>query len=287
MDSESLKSEPAVIQPMIILSDLDGTLLNHDDYTYDAAKPALEFLSKNDIPLILCSSKTSAEINPLRNDMGFEHCPAIVENGGGILKARAINFNSSSQHERLMKIVDLLPESSRLLFSGISSWPAEALQNHTALSTSELSLAIQRQYSEPGIWSGDEKSKHGFISSLKERGVVAHQGGRFLTLSFDSNKAVLAQEIIADYQSKQTELFTIAALGDAPNDIEMLELADIGIIIPNPAHSGIPTLAGESKWQIIRANEPGAAGWNSTLLTILNNSKNRRIKLKHNRCNNG
>jgi mannosyl-3-phosphoglycerate phosphatase len=273
MDSENLKSEPAVIQPMIVLSDLDGTLLNHDDYTYDAAKPALEFLRENDTPLILCSSKTSAEIIPLRADMGFERCPAIVENGGGILKAQSVNINSSSQHKRLMKIVDSLPESLRLLFCGISSWPAEALQKHTGLSTSVLSLAIQRQYSEPGIWSGDEKSKHAFISALKQKGIVAHQGGRFLTLSFDSNKAVLAQEIIADYQSKQTELFTIVALGDAPNDIEMLELADIGIIIPNPAHSGIPTLAGESKGQIIRANEPGAAGWNSTLLTILNNSK--------------
>jgi mannosyl-3-phosphoglycerate phosphatase len=272
---------------MIVISDLDGTLLNHDDYTYDAAKPALEFLREHDFPLILCSSKTSAEIIPLRGDMGFEHCPAIVENGGGILKAQAINFDSSPKHNRLMNVIDSLPESSRLLFSGISSWPAETLQKHTGLSTSALSLAIQRQYSEPGIWSGDEISKQTFISALKEKGVVAHQGGRFLTLSFDTNKAVLAQKIIADYQSKQTELLTIVALGDAPNDIEMLELADIGIIIPNQAHSGIPTLAGESKGQIIRANKPGAAGWNSTLLTILNNSKNRSIKLQHNRCTNG
>ncbi|MFT5597871.1 MAG: mannosyl-3-phosphoglycerate phosphatase [Chitinophagales bacterium] len=258
---------------MIVLSDLDGTLLNHDDYAYDAAKPALEALREHHISLILCSSKTSAEIIPLRSEMGFDNCPAIVENGGGILKARATNIASSSNHKRLMKVIDTLPEPSRLLFSGISSWPPETLQKYTGLSAGVFSLAIQRQYSEPGLWSGDERSKQTFISALKVKGVVAHQGGRFLTLSFDTNKAVLAQKIIADYQSEQTELLTIVAFGDAPNDVEMLELADIGIIIPNPAHNGIPTLAGESKGQIIRANEPGAAGWNSTLLTILNNSK--------------
>jgi mannosyl-3-phosphoglycerate phosphatase len=227
---------------MIVLSDLDGTLLNHDDYAYDAAKPALEALREHYIPLILCSSKTSAEIILLRGDMGFNDCPAIVENGGGILKKQATDMASSSKHKRLMNV------------------------------KSAVSLAIQREYSEPGLWFGDEKSKQEFISALKNKGVVAHQGGRFLTLSFDTNKAVLAKKIINEYQSKQTESLIIVALGDAPNDIEMLDLADIGVIIPNPAHHGIPTLAGELNGQIVRATKPGAAGWNSMMLTILNNS---------------
>ncbi|MFT5226537.1 MAG: mannosyl-3-phosphoglycerate phosphatase [Polaribacter sp.] len=257
---------------MIVLSDLDGTLLNHDDYAYDAAKPALEALREHYIPLILCSSKTSAEIILLRGDMGFNDCPAIVENGGGILKKQATDMASSSKHKRLMNVIDSLPESSRPLFSGISSWSAETFQKHTGLSKSAVSLAIQREYSEPGLWFGDEKSKQEFISALKNKGVVAHQGGRFLTLSFDTNKAVLAKKIINEYQSKQTESLIIVALGDAPNDIEMLDLADIGVIIPNPAHHGIPTLAGELNGQIVRATKPGAAGWNSMMLTILNNS---------------
>jgi mannosyl-3-phosphoglycerate phosphatase len=263
-----------VTLPMIILSDLDGTLLNHDDYAYHAAKPALEALRVNHIPLILCSSKTAAEIIPLRSEMGFHDCPAIIENGAGILKEQAMSMASLSTHKQLMDVINTLPESSRQLFSGISSWPVEALQQYTGLSKAALSLATQRQYSEPGLWSGDETSKQAFIAALKIKGVGAHQGGRFLTLSFKSSKAFMAQKIIADYQSNQTESLTIVALGDAPNDIEMLQLADIAVIIPNPAHTGIPTLVDESngRGQIIRANKPGAAGWNSMVLEILNDS---------------
>ena len=41
-----------------IFSDLDGTLLDHDTYGYEPARPALALLGRKNIPLILCSSKT-------------------------------------------------------------------------------------------------------------------------------------------------------------------------------------------------------------------------------------
>ena len=67
----------------IIFSDLDGTLLDSVDYSFAAALPALEAIRTQDVPLILCSSKTRAEIEVYRQRLNNEH-PFITENGGGI-----------------------------------------------------------------------------------------------------------------------------------------------------------------------------------------------------------
>ena len=55
--------------PLVVFSDLDGTLLDHDTYAWDAAKPALTRLALLGCPVILTSSKTAAEITVLQADM--------------------------------------------------------------------------------------------------------------------------------------------------------------------------------------------------------------------------
>ena len=49
-------------QNFIIFSDLDGTLLDHHTYSFENAQPALDLVKKNNIPLILVSSKTRMEM---------------------------------------------------------------------------------------------------------------------------------------------------------------------------------------------------------------------------------
>ena len=47
---------------IVIFTDLDGTLLHPKSYSFDAALPALNLIKEKKIPLVLCSSKTKAEI---------------------------------------------------------------------------------------------------------------------------------------------------------------------------------------------------------------------------------
>jgi len=60
------------------------------------------------------------------------------------------------------------------------------------------------------------------------------------------------------------------ALGDAPNDVEMLEAADHGVIVRNDDGPGLPPLAGETTGRITRTELAGPAGWNIAVLEILN-----------------
>ena len=68
---------------LIVFTDLDGSLLDSTTYSFKAATPALNALREQGIPLVLVSSKTRAEMEPLRQRLG--HCdPFIVENGGAV-----------------------------------------------------------------------------------------------------------------------------------------------------------------------------------------------------------
>ena len=55
------------------------------------------------------------------------------------------------------------------------------------------------------------------------------------------------------------------ALGDGPNDLEMIEAGDYGVIIPNPAGTSVQSEVDS----VIRAPSPGPAGWVASLSDIL------------------
>ena len=253
----------------MVFTDLDGTLLDHVDYSFEAALPALEFLANHDIPLVLCTSKTAAEILALRENPVLERCSAIIENGAGILPAGELRPQPDPDHERLMQLVDRLPAELRQSFSGFSNWSTDYLQQHTGLDADSAARAAQRDYTEPGLWLGSDDDRGRFLRALGELGIHAQQGGRFLTLGFGANKADRMREMIDRRREDTGDRVVSIALGDAPNDIDMLSQSDFGIIIPNPAHDGIEHIADESAGLIIRAESAGPSGWSKSLLTLL------------------
>ncbi len=257
------------IENMIVFSDLDGTLLDHQTYSHAEANAALDQLHQLNIPLILASSKTAAEIIPLRAELGFAHCEAIVENGSGILEGQDGTGDSEDKYQLIRQALDQLPPRLRCRYQGFGDWRAEEVSERTGLSLSDAENAKTRRFSEPGLWLGDEEEKGDFVVALSESGLTVQQGGRFMTLSFGGNKAERMLEIASRY-AKCGENPFIVALGDANNDLAMIEQADLGVIIPNPAHRGLPRCPGEASGQIIRAKSAGPKGWNETIMSLLN-----------------
>ena len=253
---------------LIIFTDLDGTLLDHETYSFNYALPALNLLRQLEIPLILASSKTAAEIAPLREALGFSQCEAIVENGSGILEPHDMGEGSADNYDLLQQALNDLPPEMRLQYEGFSDWSAEQVSDRTGLSISDAGKAMQRRYSEPGLWLGSAEDREVFVTELSAKGISVLQGGRFLTLSFGGNKAGRMMEIIKRHERTDKVLFSVA-LGDAQNDIAMIEQADLGVIIPNPSHGGIARLEGEATGRIIRADSNGPAGWNKVIMTLL------------------
>ena len=49
--------------PLLVFTDLDGTLLDHDSYSFEPARPALARLRSAGVPVIPTTSKTLAEVS--------------------------------------------------------------------------------------------------------------------------------------------------------------------------------------------------------------------------------
>lgn len=247
---------------LIVFSDLDGTLLDHDTYSWEAAREALDRMKALGLPLVLASSKTAAEIAALRTELGFDHAPAIVENGAGLLAAGAAAGDDVSDHTAIRSALDKLPNELRANYEGFSDWSVETVAEKTGLPLAQARLAARRQFSEPGLWRGTATELARFEAALKEYGISARQGGRYLTLSFGATKADQMASIVAAYPSHPQTM----ALGDAPNDVEMISAADYGIVVRNTHGPGIPALPGEADGRVIRTEEPGPTGWNRAVL---------------------
>lgn len=244
--------------PLLVFSDLDGTLLDHESYSFEAARPALGALKALGAGIILATSKTAAEVAPLRAELGLSDWPAIVENGAGLLEAVATT-DPSLYHDIRDRIATLPPG-----FLGFGDMTDAEVAGITGLPLIGAALARDRAFSEPGVWTGSDADLAAFLIAADQAGLHHRRGGRFLTFSLGGTKADRMQTLIDRYSPDLT-----LALGDAPNDTEMLEKADCGVIVANPHAAPLPPLRGEAEGRITRTSLPGPEGWNAAVLALL------------------
>jgi mannosyl-3-phosphoglycerate phosphatase family protein len=270
-----------VSQP-IIFTDLDGTLLDHDTYSFSAALPAIELIKKNEIPLVLCSSKTRAEIEYWRNRLENRH-PFISENGGGIF----VPFSCFAEDDISAvwpeaKMVDgyyelVLGTPYRVLrgaledlrihgfdIKGFGDMSAGEVAQLTGLSGKEAELAKKREYDEPFFFQEDQRRFKALLVSIREKGLRCAQG-RIYHLMGDNDKGKAMEVLKQLYQRKFTDVITIA-LGDSPVDFPMLEKADYPVLVRN--HKGEHDRR-ISLSNLIKAEGIGPEGWNDAILKLV------------------
>lgn len=250
------------MHPLIVFSDLDGTLLDHETYDYSPALPAIRALAGKGIPLILASSKTALEIAELRTELQLQQWPALVENGAGELPAGDAAISDRSEYQKLRLILHKLPESLTKHYRGFGDMSESEIAGITGLSLESAMLARQRAFTEPGLFLGNQREKDQFLAALSQQGVSFHEGGRFLTLSFGRTKADGLLTIAKRMEARET-----IALGDAPNDRAMLLEATRAVVVRNEHAPVIGEVPGA-----VYTDLPGPAGWNEAVLALLESS---------------
>lgn len=261
---------------MLVFSDLDGTLLNHDDYSFEAAIPAINILKQKQIPLILCTSKTRPEVEALRKQLDI-HDPFITENGAGIFFPDAYkNFTLYGEHQGDYMVLGhykkheavrnfLIENRNRDEFIGFGDMNVTDVMNHTNLPQFAAALAMEREFTEPFIVHNHHALDRLIEKSFSE-GFRITRGGRFHHLS-DQNatKGNALKLIKAAYEENLGKTCKTIALGDSPNDFEMLREADYPVLVPHPdgnyENVDIPNLK--------KAPYPGSLGWNVSIQEVL------------------
>ena len=254
---------------ILIISDLDGTLLDHNNYQFEAALPALNVVKSREIPLILNSSKTAAEIKVIRSTLD-NHYPFVVENGAGIYlpsisgKDEVVSFGK--KRSEIITILHEIKEKLSLSYIGFDDMSLDDLMLCTGLNKEQAEMAKQRDFTEPLQWHDNDNKWQLFCQELKKAGLSYAKGGRFISVSINVDKG---QSInwLRNYYKKEFNLDPIIiALGDSENDKQMLENADYPVLVKSPAHD-FPELEIDN---LTYTKEYGPAGWNESVTYLLN-----------------
>lgn len=265
--------------PFLIFTDLDGTLLDHHTYSYEPALPALECLKQRGIPIILNSSKTLDELQ-VYNEQLRNPYPVIVENGGalcwpsGYFSNLSPNLTSqgyevklfSPSYSELVAILQRHGQQSDFDFQGFHDWDVARIAEVTGLSDVAAAKAKNRLCSEPLLWQGSADALTRFRRLLATDGLTTVQGGRFLHVIGDTDKARAMKSLLAIYRNQGYGISQTIALGDSPNDEQMLEAADIAVVVKNPDS---PPLEITGKARVFYTENTGPAGWREAIDALL------------------
>ena len=261
---------------LVVFTDLDGCLLNKADYDWSAAEPMLRRLERLDVPVVLSSSKTVAEMSELRLELGLPDAPFISENGGvthwpaSFLPHEEMATASARQVAVMTErsaILDVLAElKSQFQFRSFVDLGIEGVMATTDLPRDKAELACQRHSTEPLLWDDTDENVHLFRTKLKQQDLTLTKGGRFWHVAGHATKGQAMQQVADRYRESVSAELTTAAIGDSPIDQSMLNVADHPI--------GIPGADGRLNVEVklpqgIVASQHGAAGWAESVGQLL------------------
>ncbi len=217
----------------VIFSDLDGTLLDHDTYSYAEAEEALALVRKKGVPLVFCTSKTRAEIEPYRDELNLCH-PFISENGGGIFIPEGtfsfeFNFTRMVDKYRVIELGTRYEVLRRAIedfrrqglgVKGFGDMTAEELAREAGLPVIQARLAKKREYDEAfRLLKGDLNE---LVSLIRAKGLNQTRGGRYWHLMGANDKGKAVKILSGLYEKELGGVVTIG-VGDSENDFPMLD----------------------------------------------------------------
>jgi len=274
------KPSRLIMKQILVFTDLDGSLIDHDTYDFEEARPALDQLRSRSIPVIICSSKTRAEIEVYRRRMGLSS-PFIIENGGAVLIPRhTLNLTGIGfVHRGPYDVVELgvpyahlctiwrdIQKGGSFRMKGFSEMTVEEIAALSGLPLEEARLASKREYSEPFIFSDTSDQFDLLENLLQEKGLRMTRGGRFYHMMGQNDKGravrILSKAYANTYADKT--IWTVG-LGDSDNDIPMLRHVDMPIVIRKKT----------GEWQRIHGLDPvysdksGPRGWAEVMHALL------------------
>ena len=260
----------------IIFSDLDGTLLDHDTYSWAAAAEALDLIKQTETPLILVSSKTRPEIKAIQDELGVSD-PFVVENGAAVLINNHHEFGSIAGSEDfhgykaiiLGKPRDELMEKVRALkeefsIKGLSEMSVREIVDLTNLEHDQAASAKAREFGDAFVFMEGGSEIERLRSEVEKLGFTLTRGGRFFHLLTGYDKGLAVKKIIGLYQTIDSNKVSLG-IGDSLNDKEMLMEVKKPFLVAKPdgSHENIDIPG------LIKVPQIGPEGFNRVVLDLL------------------
>ena len=246
---------------LVVISDIDGTFIDHECYSFEASIEAAKKLVVEG-QLAFATSKTAAEVLKLDEDLKTAGVnipiPYIVENGCGIYLpitlVKDINIEQvageidknitviqndnwlvltfgEANHEEMLTILDQIEKQVGKKVICFSKMTPEELASHSGLQVEAAKLAKIREFDEPYyIEDGTDEDYNQAEEITKQAGYFYSRGGRYAHISISQDKGKAAKVLLTILEKIYGHLETVA-IGDAENDLPLMSAADRGYLV--------------------------------------------------------
>ncbi len=265
---------------LVIFTDLDGTLLDQDSYSFGNALPALRAIRTKGVPLVISSSKTRPEIEFYRGQLRNDH-PFISENGGAVFVPRDyFSFSFSCEREsenysvlelgtsyrQIVAVLDAIRSETGVLIKGFFDLTAKEISSLSGLSLQEAELAKEREYDEPFLIEGGEQEVEKVKKKIVEKGMNYVEGGRFHHILGNNDKGK-AVKILERLFEREFHSISTVGIGDSQNDLQMLLSVDHPIFLRENQDPLPPPLLPIRRLTVVEGR--GAGAWNRAILSFV------------------
>lgn len=251
---------------IVIFTDLDGTLLEYGNYTWQRAGGALQHVRETRVPLVFCSSKTLQEQRAYQDELDLDE-PMIVEMGSAVvvpegyvsdevlemvtadetagLSAGALApeldtvarwrvLRLGRPYAEIRDAVEAVRAETGLPVRGFTEMALPELMERTGLAEAPAMRAQSRAYSETVILDdADEEAWSRLQRAFGERDLAllgASPTGTVVDGRCDKGRAVrLVTELFR--KTAGEEAVETVGLGDGPDDLPMLREVDRPILV--------------------------------------------------------
>jgi mannosyl-3-phosphoglycerate phosphatase len=273
----------------LIFTALEGALADPRTDSFAGAEDALSELERRKIPWILLSSRTRAEIEPLRRKLGHEH-PFVTENGGGIFfpdgyfniripgavrTGRYLGIAQGRPYAEVCEALDDIAEECGVGVAGFHHMSVREVAENTGLRPRVAELARAREFDEPFYFtSGDEKAIASFVETSKAHGFDARRGDTFCHFSSKCDPAKAVRTVAGLFRDVAHTKLRLVGIGASESDVGWLGVVNQAILLPGSNDRGPlstpPGGSGKPSHSALAIGEtPGPVGWGETILNII------------------
>ncbi len=243
-----------------VVSDVDGTLMDHS-YDLTPATETIKTLQELSIPVILCTSKTAAEVKVIRKQLNLTD-PYIVENGAAIYGESLKKVNGEiilgEKYEILENILGSISNEINYDLVPLNNLSDNEATELTGLKGHSLELMRDRHWSMPFLNPPETKEEIINLCCKKFKVEILRGNRMSHLLSINSNKGN-AIDALKKYSNNPN--IKIIGLGDSPNDLPLLLNSDYKIVIPSSMGPNSKLLEKLVDYNFTLATDPNGYGW--------------------------
>ncbi|MHC1595500.1 MAG: mannosyl-3-phosphoglycerate phosphatase [Candidatus Syntropharchaeales archaeon] len=266
------------MEEYVVFTDLDGTLVDADTYSYEKALPAIKLLKERGVPIVFCTSKTRAEIEVYRKKLEIND-PFIPENGGAIFiphgyfdfeydYTREVDgynvIEFGTDYRTLRGVLSTVSSKTGCRIIGFGDMTPEEISASCGLSYEDSCLAKLREYDEAFEIPEDGYCAEMILEEITRLGFSYTVGGRYYHIMGDNDKGKSTNRL-TELFSHDKEIKTIG-LGDSLNDLPMLREVDIPYLVKKPDGSYDPMVSFNG---LKKARGIGPEGWNKVIIELM------------------